>query len=74
MKCKRCDAEVKDDKALTLARAGWGWTMAPDPGLGEDAHGVIPGWWYACPDCSDEDQKNAFAHELTKSRKASRRQ
>lgn len=62
MKCKRCAAEVKDDKEETLSAARWGWTLAPDPGLGQDAYGTIPGFWYACPDCSDDDQKDAFSY------------
>lgn len=61
MKCKRCDAEVADERYETLAAARWGWTPAPDPGLGDDGYGPIPGWWYACPDCSDEDMKDAWA-------------
>lgn len=61
MKCKFCDATVKDDKDKTLAAAQWGWVLAPDPGLGYDHAGPIPGWWYACPDCSDEDHRDAFA-------------
>lgn len=61
MKCKRCSAEVADDKDETLAVAHWGWTLAPDPGLGQDGHGDIPGWFYACLECSDDDQKDAFA-------------
>lgn len=62
MKCKYCDAEVADDKEKTLAAAHWGWTLAPDPGLGADAFGTIPGYWYACPDCSDKEHKDAFAY------------
>lgn len=61
MKCKFCDATVKDDKAKTLAEAHWGWVLAPDPGLGSDYAGVIPGYWYACSACSDEDQRDAFS-------------
>lgn len=62
MKCKCCDAEVADDKDETLAAARWGWVMAPDPGLGIDHTGEpIPGWWYACPDCSDPDRRDAWA-------------
>lgn len=61
MKCKFCDATVADDKAETLAAARWGWALAPDPGLGYDAHGPIPGYWYACPECSDEDSRDAFS-------------
>lgn len=60
VKCKHCSAEVADEKDETFAAARWGWTMAPDPGLGRDAYGDLPGWWYACPDCSDDDQKDAF--------------
>lgn len=70
MKCKWCDAEVADDKEETLAAAKWGWTMAPDVGLGEDAYGVVPGWWYACPACSDPGMQDAFFYVR---RKAARR-
>ena len=59
MKCKRCDAEVADAEEATLAAAGWGWTLAQD--FGFDANGLIPGYWYACPDCSDDDMKDAFS-------------
>jgi hypothetical protein len=61
VKCKRCAATVADDRDETLALARWGWTMAPDPGLGEDSSGIVPGWFYACPECSDDDSKDAFA-------------
>lgn len=61
MKCKWCDATVKDDSDETLGAAHWGWTLAPDPGLGRDSGGVIPGYFYACPDHSDSDMKDAFA-------------
>jgi hypothetical protein len=62
MKCKRCNAEIADDREKTLAAARWGWAMAPDPGLGQDAYGDIPGWWYACADCSDDGYQDAFAY------------
>jgi hypothetical protein len=68
MKCKRCEAEVANDKVITLARAHWGWTLAPDSGLGDDGYGPIPGYWYACPDCSDEDHKDAFSFALRKAK------
>lgn len=60
MRCKICDAEVPDDSDETLAKHGWGWVMAPDPGLGEDRGGPIPGYFYACPEHSDPDKRDAF--------------
>lgn len=65
MRCKGCYAEVADDRSETLAAARWGWMMAPDPGLGYDAYGPLPGWFYACPDCSDSDMKDAWASHRT---------
>ncbi len=62
LQCKCCDATVADEQEDTLADARWGWTMAPDPGLGEDRHGPIPGWFYACPDHSDDDMKDAWSY------------
>jgi hypothetical protein len=54
VECKGgCGATVPDAADETLAAAHWGWKLAPDPGLGSDAHGVLPGWFYACPNCSD---------------------
>lgn len=64
MKCKCCDATVADDADPTLAAARWGWVIADDPGLGEDGAGrSIPGWFYACFDCSDPDRRDAWASE-----------
>lgn len=71
MKCKWCDATVENDHEVTLAKARWGWTLAPDFGLGSDAFGPIPGYWYACPDCADEGQKDAFSWALSPTLKSS---
>lgn len=64
MQCKKCDAKVEVPEggnsdlgafSAALHEAHWGWVMAPDPGLGNDAYGVVPGWFYACPNCKAED-------------------
>lgn len=52
VKCKWCDATVADSSDAALAATRWGWTLAPDFG------GL--GFWYACPECSDDNMKDAF--------------
>jgi len=34
--------------------------MAPDPGLGEDSRGPIPGYFFACPECSEADHRDCW--------------
>lgn len=46
----QCKAEIPNDKMKTMKTAGWGWILQPDPGLGEDSDGYIPGYFYACAD------------------------
>jgi hypothetical protein len=61
MKCHGCDAEVPDSKDETLAAARWGWMWGNDPAMVDGAGNFIPSAYYACPDCSEVDMRDAWA-------------
>jgi hypothetical protein len=52
--CHGCDAEIHDTTDATLALHHWGWML--------DLSGDEPTLFYACPECSDPDDTDAWSH------------
>jgi hypothetical protein len=63
----KCEALIPDTDHSTLQQHGWGFMLAPDPGMGHDEKGrAYLGNFFACPEHCDEltPEQRKSAREL----------